>query len=262
MLTPYFLKQYGERRTGTNALRALLSANLRGVVVLMHVLGDKHSPPVNFDEIWRDAQASDDPAYAFVSRATFAAPALTTSADDRRQVNELRRCAVAIAEAHLDGRIGWIISVRHPHSWAVSLARFLGWSSRRLIPEERSDDLRAACLRFNENHRAWCALADAEPARTMFVRHEDLVRDAVTTVQQVASHFALSPSETYTPIDRVMEPALWDHTGMPARLLSYDRDYYAGGDHLSTLTPSLRRLITGTIDWDLLRRFGYEPIDA
>ena len=40
-----FIKQYGEKRTGTNVLRALLHAHYRDVTVLMHMLGDKHSPP-------------------------------------------------------------------------------------------------------------------------------------------------------------------------------------------------------------------------
>jgi hypothetical protein len=40
-----FIKQYGEKRTGTNVLRALLHAHYRDITVLMHVLGDKHSPP-------------------------------------------------------------------------------------------------------------------------------------------------------------------------------------------------------------------------
>jgi Sulfotransferase family len=40
-----FIKQYGEKRTGTNVLRALLYSHFRDVTVLMHVLGDKHSPP-------------------------------------------------------------------------------------------------------------------------------------------------------------------------------------------------------------------------
>ena len=62
-----FVKQYGERRTGTNFLRTLLTANYH-TEVLMHILGDKHSAPVPFDEYWRDAQCDANPARAFVCR--------------------------------------------------------------------------------------------------------------------------------------------------------------------------------------------------
>jgi hypothetical protein len=79
----FFLKQYGERRTGTNALRALIAANFPNVVVLMHLLGNKHSPPVALDALWHEVQGSDDAAFELVSRATFDAPSLTTVRNDR-----------------------------------------------------------------------------------------------------------------------------------------------------------------------------------
>jgi hypothetical protein len=53
-----YLKQYGERRTGTNALRALIAANYADVAVLMHILGDKHSPPADLDAIRSEVGSS------------------------------------------------------------------------------------------------------------------------------------------------------------------------------------------------------------
>lgn len=73
---PLFLKQYGAKRTGTNYLRSLIRFNYPGaeVVPLMHILGDKHSPPPPFDELWCRAQRDADPAFSFVMGATRYAP--------------------------------------------------------------------------------------------------------------------------------------------------------------------------------------------
>jgi len=67
-----YLKQYGERCTGTNYLRFLLQKNCTDTVVLMHILGDKHSPPEPLEELWRATRQCPQPDVEFVSRATFA----------------------------------------------------------------------------------------------------------------------------------------------------------------------------------------------
>src|ERR1051325_6534532 len=93
-----FVKQYGERRTGTNFVRALLCANYH-VEVLMHIFGDKHSAPAPFDEYWREAQSDPMPARAFAWRATFSVPAATTNALDPLQVEDVTEMADGIANA-------------------------------------------------------------------------------------------------------------------------------------------------------------------
>jgi len=257
-----FLKQYGERRTGTNVLRALTAANFQDVVVLMHILGDKHSPPVPLDDFWRDAQQAANPAFEFVSRATFAVPALTTSADDRRQIAEVRRCAAAVAEAFTSGSFGWIISIRNPYTWAISLARFLGWANRRTWSNDSIDDLRAACRRFNENYKAWFALVEAHPARAVIVRHEDLVHDQERAIEPIEHLLGCKRRGAFRPVDRVVDPAIWDHEAMPMAQLPYDRDYYAGTAILGNLGPAHRDAITDSIDWPRLAPLGYAPAAA
>jgi hypothetical protein len=257
-----FLKQYGERRTGTNALRALVTANLPDIIVLMHILGDKHSPPQPLDDLWRDARQSDDPAWELVSRATFGAPSLTTVPGDRRQIAELRRCAAPLAAAWESGALGWLISIRNPYAWALSLARYLGWASRRVFPDGRIEDLRTACRRFNENYAAWLALLDADPRRTVLVRHEDLVGDPEGIVRDIGTRFGRQPRAAFEAVDRIVEPALWDGMEMPMRLLPYDRDHYAGDEHVRALPQLHRDVVTQTIDWNLLGRLGYAPLEG
>jgi hypothetical protein len=255
----FFLKQYGERRTGTNALRALIAANFPNVVVLMHLLGDKHSPPVALDALWREVQWRDDAAFELVSRATFDAPSLTTVRNDRRQLAEVRRWAAPVAEAHANGTLGWVISIRDPYAWALSVARFLGWATRRVLPDGRADDVRAACARFNESYAAWLALAES---RTLVVRHEDLVRDPEAVVRTLAQKFGCERAPEFVAVDRVVEPAIWDGMAMPTQMLPYDREHYAGEGHVSGLPALHRDVVTETIDWELVRPFGYAPRDS
>lgn len=256
-----FLKQYGERRTGTNYLRSLIAANYRDVVVLMHILGDKHSPPVAFDALWREAQESGDPAWQFVSRATFSAPALTTRADDRRQSVEVRRLAQPLAAAFADGALGFLISIKNPYAWAVSLARFLGWAAkRRPLPESCASDLEEACRLFNARYAAWFALVDENPASSLLVRHEDLLQDPEGTLREIDRLFGLRHPTPYRPVEGVVGAAIWDHLPTPVRLMEFDRQHYGSAEYLGALPPLHRRIVRETIDWELLRRCGYRPL--
>src|SRR5687767_1130513 len=104
-----FLKQYGEKRTGTNYLRALLLANCPGTVPLMHILGDKHSPPVPLDHYWQKTQEAPDRAFEFVKAATFAAPAESTRPNDAAQLEHMRSLATQIDESVSTGQLGFLI---------------------------------------------------------------------------------------------------------------------------------------------------------
>jgi hypothetical protein len=247
-----FLKQYGERRTGTNALRALVAANCPDAVVLMHILGDKHSPPVSLDEAWRDARDADDPPWAFVSRATLAAPAATTVESDPRQAGEMRRHAAALAQAYAGGRFGYLVSVRDPYAWAAGVARFLRW------PPEASEWLRAECVRFNDRYRAWLALADS-PWPTVVVRHEDLVRDSADVLAGVAAAFRLPCRAPFVPLNGVAGPVHWDHSPLNLRPESFDGGSRLSGKYHAALPASHRDVVTETVDWALLAPFGYAP---
>ena len=164
-----FFKQYGERRTGTNYLRYLLPANFANAVVLMHVLGDKHSPPAPFDAIWQASRDAADPALEFVVRATHAVPAESTRPDDDAQREELRRLAQPVAGAYAGGSLRFVISIKNPYAWALSFARYSGWDGRRRV-RRFGAPLADACVAFNRRYAAWRAFAEERPAHVHFVR--------------------------------------------------------------------------------------------
>ncbi|HEY6140095.1 MAG TPA: tetratricopeptide repeat protein [Thermoanaerobaculia bacterium] len=253
-----FVKQYGERRTGTNFVRALLCANYH-VEVLMHIFGDKHSAPAPFDEYWREAQSDPMPARAFAWRATFSVPAATTNALDPLQVEDVTEMADGIANAFASRQMRFVVSIRDPYAWAVSLGWFLGWSARGTpIPDEQLDELRSACLRFNERYAAWFTLAKTWPEHCFFVRYEDVYAHPEVVCERMSTAFALARrSRRWRNEEGIVLPANWDHARP-----SLERRFESINDRerasQSYLTLAARSVITTAIDWVQIAQF-YTP---
>lgn len=252
-----FVKQYGERRTGTNLLRMLLMANYH-TEVLMHILGDKHSPPVPFDDYWNEAQCEPSPARTFTCRATFSAPSATTSALSLSQIAEARRFEVPIAGAFARDELRFVISIRDPYAWAASLGWFLDWAQRgEPLPDECAEELRIACLHFNQRYESWLALAERLPSRTFFVRYEDLVADpeAVCTRLAQACGLARRSRRWRTPEQRVL-PAFWDNDPEPRLGGKFESVNDRERACRSYLSAACREVVAQTIDWTLVERIN------
>src|SRR5215475_554263 len=195
-------KQYGPERSGTNLLRTLLVDNFRDVTVLMHVLGDKHSPPVDLDRLYAECERTGEPAWEFVSRATWAAPALTTHPESESQRAYMHAVAASVLDAYRAGRLGFLVSVKDPYVWAYSITSFNRWYRRRyrvLLPwlfapwikpglETR---LRAACRKLNRSLARWLDLRGRYPERTTVVRVEDLARDPRAVLGEIGRRHGL-----------------------------------------------------------------------
>jgi hypothetical protein len=257
-----FLKQYGERRTGTNYLRTLLLANFSNVVPLMHVLGDKHSPPVDIGAYWRSHCHLPDADWQFVRAATFAAPAESTRAHDVIQERYLRAVAAPVARAVTSGRVGYVISVKEPAAWAASLAKYSGWlawiDGRRQMAPRFAPELKAACVQFNANYRAWLALHERSGGRSVVIRHEDLLDRATDVLADLAERFSLERTfdEWKFPAGAAL-PADWDHSDPVMYGRQFDAGFYRRREYVAVLSEPLWAIVRATIDWDLAATLGY-----
>jgi len=261
---PVFLKQYGAKRTGTNYLRWLLQTNYDAadVVPLMHVLGDKHSPPPPLDDLWRAAQCESDPAFAFASSATLAAPAVSTEPHNPRQQAEVRRLAKPLARAYSEGALGYLISIKDPYAWAVSVARYHAWTDRvsPLGPRFVSP-LTAQCQTFNQCYRAWLDIARARPERCHVARYEDLFQDPAEVLRQIDAKFSLRRrTETLLDLQEEADMVWWDQIAPQPTGVRFDRQYYDEKRYLKRLSPPALDAVTKTIDWDLIEPLGYRPV--
>lgn len=261
-----FLKQYGARRTGTNYLRWLIQSNYGAdeVVPLMHVLGDKHSPPPPFAELWQRAQTAPDPALAFVMSATQAAPADSTSLAKPGQRNEVERLAAPLARAYAEGTLGFLISIKDPYAWAVSVARFWGWTNRTApLGERLRGQIAGQCEAFNGCYAAWLDLARREPARCLLVRHEELVAEPARVLDAIDAKFALRRrGDAVVDLTDEADQVWWDQHEAVRTGIRFDRHYYFEKRYLQRLTPAMLETIAGTIDWELVAPLGYAPVET
>ena len=257
-----FLKQYGERRTGTNYLRALLKANYSNVVPLMHVLGDKHSPPVALDQLWQKVRNEPDAAWKLVTGATFSAPAQTTLPEDPEQLAYMRSLAEPIAEAVASGSLVFVLSTKHPFPWIASIAKFHGWfvparGGLRMHPRY-TGHLIDACRLYNIRHQSWLDHVIQYRSRSSIVRHEDLVADFCSVLSKLATQFELKQAAPeLRAVERAAAAPFWDNFPIGFRQLSFDPEFYKNRDYISRLNQDLWDIVTRLIDWNLMSVFGY-----
>jgi hypothetical protein len=257
-----FLKQYGEKRTGTNYVRALLSANFSNVVCLMHVLGDKHSAPVAFDDIRRRSLGSPDEAWQFVTAATVAAPAETTRANDTEQLKYIRNVAQQLLAAYDADSLGFVISIKNPYAWAASLAKYCGWLSRSHNRIQMracfAAPLAEACDRFNARYRAWLLHHARHEARSMILRHEDLIENSGVAAEALMAKFGLELiAEKIVLPSGAVAPTHWDHSPQQTHPGKFDAEFYRSGQYATWLDSRLWDVVQERIDWHIAAEFGY-----
>ena len=246
------VKQYGERRTGTNTIRGLIHANYPDVLLLMYILGDKHAVPVDFATMRREAAD----AFAFVHRATYAARGPASHDGDREQHREIGRRAERVAAAYDAAALRFVVTVKDPYAWVASLAKFEQWSHGDApLASWDFERLEAACRGYNEKYAAWVKLE-----RAHFVKAEELIEDQERVVRALGDFFgANQPSRGGpTTISDVVEPTHWDHLPLNRAPVPFDASYYREKRYLSLLPAEHRKRVTRTIDWSLFARFGYQ----
>lgn len=249
-----FLKQYGAQRTGTNYLRTLLQKNYPDAVPLMHVLGDKHSAPAPFDALWSEVQRDPDPSLAFVMSATFLRPSVTTLRNDLRQQKEVRRVAEPLAAAYRDGSLGFLISIKDPYAWAVSLAKYEKWRQPGAPVDARHATVLAErCRSFNHRYAEWLELKPSH-----IVRHEDLIADPSSVLKAIAARFGLAHNgEAFFDETKPTVPVIWDHYPSATMGAAFDRSHYLNERYLAFLSDEAFDAVTATIDWQLMRSYSY-----
>jgi hypothetical protein len=255
-----FVKQYGEKRTASNALRALLTQNFTNLFVLMHMLGDKHSAPVDLHALYRAVEQSDNAAWTFTWSATHAVPAETTYPGNYLQVRFVKALHEPVFKAYAEQRFFRVISVRNPYAWAASLLTYQGWPAALKTGtwehDAAADVLRRACEGFNEKHAAWLAMHEAHPSRSFIVHAERLRHgwDEVLTELEQGMH--LQRRCARVGIARSVRPSPWDYVRSIASEEWLD---ITTPRAVLALSESLHTLVTRQVDWALMAPLGYAP---
>lgn len=257
-----FLKLYGERGTGMNFVRATIFANYEDVEPLLYILGDSHSAPAPFEELRRDAESQPDPAWSFVSSATRARSAGATAAWTHDQIAEMRRLARGITDAFDRNELRYLITIKDPYAWVVSLARADRWILGTMpLPDSFLEPLAKACTRFNRMYASWIALAETYPQHSCIVRYEDLVRDSAFVFGAIEARFDLKRrAPRWQEVDTAVQPAPWDGWRVSTSQTLFDRQAVLERRYLTRIPAPHRAVIAEAIDWPLFERFGYAPL--
>jgi hypothetical protein len=257
----FFLKQYGERRTCTNAMRAIVTNAFDDTFVLMHVLGDKHTVPSDLAQIWQDSIREPDPSWHFVSTATFGVPSATTVSGDYYQLRFTKALSEPVYRAYAERRFGIMICTKHPYNWASSLMRYRRWPApiEEGSWEERFaiEFLRSACRGFNKKHLAWLTLRDESSVPSIVIRSEALAAQPEAVVQLCQERFHLKRRTASSPLrfDAVFKPTSWDF--IPT--VPDESVRFTGVNRPHLLSKRLLQVIDDHIDWVLMQRINYTP---
>ncbi|WP_341835482.1 hypothetical protein WJU16_21625 [Chitinophaga pollutisoli] len=254
-----FIKQYGEKRTGTNYLRALLTAACPDAKVLMHVLGDKHEAP---PEALLAAVGALSPRELTLRHAS-----ATTHAADADQEAYTGALANELEAALRRRELFFCISVKKPYAWAYSILKQHGAADSRRLPAQRlrllQTVLSSALHEFNRKYAAWRQLEEHWPGRSVIVRYETLLDQPAEIIAGICRKMALPlDASKAQPIEKIVLPAHWDFSPPQTHHENFDADFYRSGGYLGKMHATLIEIVDQQTDWPLMAAYGYRNVST
>jgi hypothetical protein len=229
-----YVKLYGAKRTCTNYVAALLSANFSDIRVLINVLGWKHGPhPKTVDwtgQNWFDPDGEKTGDFEDYKRRHLA---LITP--------ELR----AAVEAR---QIRYVVCAKHPYAW------YLG--NVRRWPNRDHGIAKMAAL-WNARYTNWLELVD-DSDRATLVRYEDLLTDLDAELRRlvIALDITRKPGAARDPLKKV-RPRTDFSQDWPSGGALHDRSYYTEERYRAEISPVVANEFAERLDEDLLAGMGY-----
>lgn len=256
-----FIKQYGEIRTGTNLIRALIKENFSNTEVLMHVLGDKHSLPVDYKNLRNELIKEEDLIHNKLIETTWSKSSKTTVRDDRKQIDYIKSIADLLKDCIVSEAMIFLISIKNPYAWAASALRISGWQLKYKNEEKRYlKVLEESVNLFNIKYKSWIGLEQDYPGQTFVVRQEDLIENQPLILKHLKNKFNLNPVKDYPKsIEKIVLPTHWDNTEIQIHFEHFGGEFYLEKQYMRTLTPAMLRTLEMTIDWQMLEALGYRP---
>ncbi|PIB24287.1 hypothetical protein BFP76_03440 [Amylibacter kogurei] len=258
------VKIFGERNTGTRALKQMLR---RGRHVAL-AMPNAPAPPCNM--AWVDLQSSIDQYYSSEWRRLYH-DALRDNA--RHRFAPLHMWKHAAPEWHSDfaaHSVHVIFLVRNPYSWALSMARkpyhmkaprvgnFETFLARPWLTERRDNCaivLRSVMHLWNEKLAAYRAFeqgASGLGCAVQFLNFENFIANPAQSACDVLIGFGIATDGVQN-----VEHSTKDD----AQSLRDIQDYYADERWRTRLTSGAVALINQFIDWDVAGAMGYAPLN-
>ncbi|MGA2736735.1 MAG: hypothetical protein ABSG65_04715 [Bryobacteraceae bacterium] len=257
----HYLQHYGKERTGTNYLKSLLAANFTDLVLFDNRLGSKHEA---FREVrtWmeeRGVRSASDFADLLRTDPYWKARNVPSDAPFERvhqpvTYEELR----ALCAGRLP--LGYLVSIKDPYAYAVSINRWKKDGLKRFqepphVVGADAELIRRHCLAFNAVYASYWPLI--ESGRGMLVRYEDLLGDAACTLGRIQRKFGLTArGNGFTDVEQTVAPTLGVSNS------PFYRSFYRNREYLAALDAACLATVDQTINWELMRRYGYSSVSA
>lgn len=251
------VKIFGERNTGTNALKQLIEKNSDSRV--LPSVASELDPW--FPLKWRTlallpgGKARIERYIDGVFRGRTPTLAWKHAATNLTDVSDFSDCLV-------------VLTTRHPASWALALYRrpyhsfgekpstFPEFLSMRWQPVTR-DALTAGAFTpiemWNMKMRSYVTFASAlatKGAAHVWVRFEDFVGDQEAVFDRLRGCLT-NPAETCSIVSA--------STKDPSKDYAYYRDYYRREAWATEIDPDSEAILTDAVDWSIAVAFGYRP---
>ncbi len=243
VLSP-FVKLYGERNTGTNYLSQLLERNLQ-VILLPGTIPSWLqwiSPRMEWP---RDLYF----ALTFSKNLGWKHRMAPTPEELANFANDIKSvCFVTVTK----NPYSWLLSLYrrpyHNYSRMPSFEEFLQRPWPTVRREGHPEPFPNPVVIWNEKNRSYVNLSAY--ASCLNLRYEDLVLNPESTIEKIASHFALSrKSPTFLNVE--------ESTKGDRQTFSEYQEYYLRERWREKLTPQAIALINRHLDLSLLSHFGY-----
>jgi hypothetical protein len=255
------LKIFGERNTGTNALRFLIEANIGDVLCLGATAVDP-----NWSEKLSSLPDLAQPYRQIMREALIDDIFLRAPAEHR-----WKHTAPYYSPRYSQKGIGIIFLIKNPYSWVVSLFKR---PYHMLLPQTQnfSDFLRRPWFTVRRDNlpgvvsspiELWnrkvlaydkfAKAAQIDQLPCLFVAFEQLVEDQASVIEKIRKTFEFPHGSI-----SLLEISTID---LGLNLVHYQK-FYRSEEWLDTFSAEDLEFCTATINWSMASQFGYQMIRA
>lgn len=159
-----YLKIYGQMRTGTNYLQALMLYNYPKTGFLTNTLGSKHDSPIN----WKH--------WLHRNRVNVTVPK-------------------AIHDARANNRIGCLVAIKDPYGSVFSYINYIA-DKPKYRPGNVENYVHDYCLLYNATYKAWTTMDHP----WLLVNYETMLNECYLMLKLIGDRYELNPPEQYVDV--------------------------------------------------------------
>jgi hypothetical protein len=250
----------GLERSGTNYIQWLLKENFKNVIVITTF---KHQDPYEsevFSKIdWNNKSQDMEELYNEVklfadktaSIKEFSLPPLAFVSKELVPPVFGKKSLIVekyVEQAIMNKTLKFLINVKNPYGWHMSYTK--RWP-RCVFPKSMK--------RWQDAHKEWDSFGKKYPNITLFVRHEDMLRDFRSNLNKMKDFFGLMPyQKNYLNVNGYLTS-----TSNVTKEPFNRRSYFMNEEYIKDLVRYKRKELDecrSTLSKQLVERFGYRVL--